>query len=297
MASSDGPVVVGIDGSDSAINAARWAGAVADRYGAPLQIVYALPTLGRNLTLSVAAITAAMMSYQRDCADLYLKAAADAVRSDRPGLAITTASVDEPADEALVAASRGARLIVLGGKPVTPAAALLLGSVSLAVATRAACPMVAFRGDRVAPDDSPVVVGVDDSHAAIAALGAAFEFADRFGADITAVRSLSLTPPAEAGVTIPFLIDWEGLEAAELVSLAETVDIANRTHPSVDAKCFVEAASPAKAVFQHAADAQLIAVGTRGRNAVAGTVLGSTSLNMLHHSSVPVLICRAADQL
>lgn len=145
------PVVVGIDGSDSAIDAARWAGAVADRFGAPLHIVYALPVLGRNLTQTAAAMTAAMMSYQQDCAELYLKAAADAVRSGRPDLTVTTASVNEPADEALIEASREARLVVLGGKSVTPAAALLLGSISLSVATRAACPVVAFRGDRFEP--------------------------------------------------------------------------------------------------------------------------------------------------
>lgn len=77
-----------------------------------------------------------------------------------------------------------------------------------------------------------------------------------------------------AGVTIPFLIDWEGLEAAALVSLAEAVDIENRKHPSVEAKCFVELGSPGQALLEHAADAQLIAVGTRGRNAVAGLCSG-----------------------
>src|SRR5690242_15197245 len=183
MTPSNRPVVVGIDGSDSAIDAARWAGGVADKFDAPLHIVYALPTIGRNLTQTAAAMIAAMVSYQQDCADLYLKAAADAVRSDRAGLAVTTASVNEPADAALVAASRTARLVVLGGRPVKPAVALLLGSVSLAVATRAACPVVAFRGDSVAPGDGPVVVGVDDSPAAATALATAFAFADSFGVD------------------------------------------------------------------------------------------------------------------
>lgn len=295
MTSANKPVVVGIDGSDSAIDAARWAGGVADRLGASLHIVYALPTIGGNLTQTAAAMTAAMMSYQQDCADLYLKAAAGAVRSDRPELTVTTASVDEPAEAALIAASRAAQLVVLGGKSVTPAAALLLGSVSLAVATRAACPVVAFRGDTVTPGDGRVVVGVDDSPAAAVALAAAFAFADSFGATITAVRALSLMPPPAAGVTIPFLIDWDGLEAVELVSLAAAVDVENRKHPSVEAKCFVEPGSPGKALLQHAADAQLVVVGTRGRNAVVGTLLGSTSLNMLHHSPAPVLICRSLE--
>ncbi|MBU8811017.1 universal stress protein [Mycolicibacterium goodii] len=291
MSTSEAPVVVGIDGSDSAVNAARWAGAVAEKLGAPLHILHALPTLGRNLTDTAGAMVAAMMSYQQDCAAIFLKAAADAVTAERPGLAVTTQSVNEPADEALIEASGQARLVVLGGKPVTPTAALLIGSTALAVTTRAACPVVAFRGDRVTPGHGPVLVGVDDSPAAANALEVALELSDKLGAPLRAVRSMSLHVPAEAGVTIPLVIDWEAVEAAELVALTETVDKAAGRYPNVDVKCFVEIASPGKALMQHVADAQLVVVGTRGRNALAGVLLGSTSLNMLHHSPVPVVVC------
>jgi nucleotide-binding universal stress UspA family protein len=292
MSTSNAPVVVGIDGSDSAVNAARWAGAVAEKLGAPLHILHALPTLGRNLTDSAGALLAAMMTYQQDCAEIFLKAAVDSVAAERPGLTVTTASLNQPADGALIEVSGRARLVVLGGKAVTPAAALLVGSTSLSVATHAACPVVAYRGDRPEPGDGPIVVGVDGSPAAEHALAAALELADRLGAPLRAVRSMSLHVPAETGVTIPFVIDWEALEAAELTALTETVDKAARRYPDVDAKCFVEVASPAKALMQHGADAQLVVVGTRGRNALAGVLLGSTSLNMLHHSRVPVMICR-----
>ncbi len=288
--------MVGIDGSDGALDAARWAGAVAQRFGAPLRIVHALPSIGRNLTQTAAAFTAAMMSYQRDMAEAFLKAADEAVRAERPELSVSTVSFNEPADQVLIDASADARLVVLGGKKVTPAAALLLGSTALSVATRAACPVVAFRGDNVAPGEGSVVVGVDDSPAAQAALELGFEFADRFGLGVDAVRSLSLAAPAETGVTIPLLIDWDGVESAELADLTETVDVHNKRHPDVDAKCFIEPDSPGKALLKHVTDAGLVVVGSRGRNALAGVLLGSTSLNLLHHSPVPVMICRAARE-
>ncbi len=288
--------MVGIDGSDGALDAARWAGAVAQRFGAPLRIVHALPSIGRNLTQTAAAFTAAMMSYQRDMAEAFLKAADEAVRAERPELSVSTVSFNEPADQVLIDASADARLVVLGGKKVTPAAALLLGSTALSVATRAACPVVAFRGDNVAPGEGSVVVGVDDSPAAQAALELGFEFADRFGLGVDAVRSLSLAAPAETGVTIPLLIDWDGVESAELADLTETVDVHNKRHPDVDAKCFIEPDSPGKALLKHVSDAGLVVVGSRGRNALAGVLLGSTSLNLLHHSPVPVMICRAARE-
>ncbi|OBG85296.1 universal stress protein [Mycobacterium sp. E802] len=293
MTSSDAPVVVGIDGSDGALAAARWAGALAERFGAPLRIVHALPSLGRNLTQTAAALTAAMMSYQQDMAQTFLKAAEQAVRDEHPALTVSTVSFDEPADQVLIEASRQARLVVLGGKTVTPAAALLLGSTALSVATRAACPVVAFRGDQVAPGEGPVVVGADDSPAAQAALAMAFEFADRFGLTLNAVRSLSLAAPAETGVSIPLLIDWDGVESAELAALTDAVDVHNKRHPGVAAKCFVEPDSPGKALLKHVTDSGLVVVGSRGRNALAGVLLGSTSLNLLHHSPVPVMICRA----
>lgn len=292
---SDAPVVVGIDGSDGALNAARWAGAVAARFGAPLRIVHALPSVGRNLTQTAAAMTAAMMSYQRDMAQAFLKAADEAVRADRPDLAVSTVSFNETADQVLIEASHDARLVVLGGKTVTPAAALLLGSTALSVATRSKCPVVAFRGESLSPGDGPVVVGVDDSPAAQEALKTAFEFADRFGLAVEAVRSLSLAAPAETGVTIPLLIDWDGVESAELAALTETVDVHNKRHPAVDTKCFVEPESPGKALLKHVGDSGLVVVGSRGRNALAGVLLGSTSLNLLHHSPVPVIICRSAQ--
>lgn len=288
--------MVGIDGSDGALDAARWAGAVAQRFGAPLRIVHALPSIGRNLTQTAAAFTAAMMSYQRDMAEAFLKAADEAVRAERPELSVSTVSFNEPADQVLIDASADARLVVLGGKKVTPAAALLLGSTALSVATRAACPVVAFRGDNVAPGEGSVVVGVDDSPAAQAALELGFEFADRFGLGVNAVRSLSLAAPAETGVTIPLLIDWDGVESAELADLTETVDVHNKRHPDVDAKCFIEPDSPGKALLKHVTEAGLVVVGSRGRNALAGVLLGSTSLNLLHHSPVPVMICRAARE-
>lgn len=292
MSTSTAPVVVGIDGSDSAVNAARWAGALAEKLGAPLHILHALPTLGRNLTESAGAMVAAMMTYQQDCAELFLKAAVDSVAAERPGLTITTASLNEPADRALIEAGKQARLVVLGGKAVTPTAALLVGSTSLSVARHAECPVVAYRGEHLEPGDGPIVVGIDDSPAAEHALAAALELADKLGAPLHVVRSMSLLVPAETGVTIPFVIDWEGVEAAELVTLTETVDKAASAYPNVDAKCYVEVASPAKALMKHAGEAQLLVVGTRGRNALAGVLLGSTSLNMLHHSPVPVMICR-----
>lgn len=292
MSENNTAVVVGIDGSDSALQAARWAGAVAEACGAPLHIVHAMPSMGRNLTEAAAAIQAAIMSYQRDSALIFLRAATDAIGRDRPGLTVTTGASETPVDEALIEASRTARLIVLGGKDVVGAAAVLLGSTTLRVATHAVCPVVAFRGDQVAVSDRPIVVGLDSSDAGAGVLATAFEFAKALKVKLVAVRAW--TPRAPAGdVTIPFLIDWDALEDAERVALTSLVDNWRRRYPDVEAESVVETMSPGRALLSHASGAQLVVVGSRGRNALAGLVLGSTSMNLLHHSPVPVMVTRA----
>ena len=217
------PVVVGVDGSPGAINGAQWAAAVAEKYETSLHIVHATPILGPNLSDSAAAIMAAAMSYQRDMAELFLREATTTVAAKHPTLRVTTESTHTPADEALIQLSETARMVVLGSPQVTPAGALFIGSTTLAVATHASCPVVAWRGPHTAPTDGSIVVGVDGSHSSAVALGAAFDFADRFAAKIAAVRSWSMRRPA-AAVTIPFLIDWDALEAVEWTELTEVVD-------------------------------------------------------------------------
>lgn len=292
-----GAVVVGVDGSDGSLNAARWAAAVAAKFDTSLHIVHAMPSVGRNMTDAVAAVRAAMMSYQRDYAEIIIRSAEDAVRSQHPDLDITTLSTDIPVDEVLIQAGKTAHMVVAGGSPVTPAGALFLGSTTLAVATHAACPVVAWRGTHATPTDGPVVVGVDEANNAAGALRAAFEFADRFSLKLSAVRSWSMRRPA-AAVTIPFLVDWDALEAAQWSQLTAEVDNTNKAYSNVDATCFVETTKATAALLRQIAldSAQLVVVGNRGRNALTSTVLGSTALNLLHHSPVPVMVCRSEPQ-
>jgi len=297
MSEETGAIVVGVDGSDGALNAVRWAAAVAARFETSLHIVHAMPSIGRNLTDTVAALRAAVMSYQRDIANIILRSAADAARAQQPNVVVTTESTKTPADEALIHLGRAARMIVVGSSQVTPAGALFVGSTTLAVATHANCPVVAWRGQHTVPTDQPVVVGVDETQSSAVTLEAAFEFADLFAVKLTAVRSWSIPWPASA-VTNPLLMDWDALEAAEWAQLTEVVNRCNQRHPQVYASCFVEPTRPTATLLNQIDfdGAQLVVVGSRGRNALSSAVLGSTALNLLHHSTVPVVVCRSASE-
>jgi len=295
MSESVGPVVVGVDGTDAAIRAARWAAAVADKYAAPLRIVYADDVLAHLSAAAAGALPAAESAKLQRMSQAILQAAEDAVRADFTGLPVTTTQVSGFAREALTEMSRHARLVVLGSDDVSPGTVLLVGSTTLRLATHAPCPVVAWRGDLIATTEQKIVLGVDDAHTSGAAIAAAFEFAERIGVAITAIHAWSMQRPA-GEVTIPYLIDWDEVENDYRRQLCDALSPWIKRYPNVEVTCVVDQHKPSRALLNHADDAQLVVVGSRGRGRLASVVLGSTSLNLLHHSAVPVMICRPSDQ-
>ena len=290
MSDSTRPVVVGVNGTSEAMAAARWAAAVADKFSAPLQIVHGTPDAGHLLTDAAAAILAAAIAEQRESAEAILKSVEEKLRAEFSALPIFTTRYDERAAIVLKELSHHARLIVLGSEEVAPTAALLIGSTTAAVAAHSACPVVAWRGCHGTPTDGSVVLGVDGVQSGAAAFTAAFEFADRLGVGIKAVHAWSEFRPLP-GPTNPYLIDWDALEAIQWQKLLDTLAPWTELYPDVEVTYFVEPDGASKALLQHVEGSQLVVVGNRGRNVLAGTLLGSTSLNMLHHSPVPVMVC------
>lgn len=284
------PVVVGVDGTSAALRAARWAGAVADHLAAPLHIVTAEPYQRYDYSDAAAAVRAAELDEHREAAGAILKSAAEAVRCDHPGLVVTTSSVSEPADEALAAAGSHARLVVLGSDDVTATGALLIGSATLATVAHATCPIVAWRGESTMPTTQPVVVGVDGSTSDGGALGTAFELAARLGAPLRAIHSWTRSAPG-ANLAVPYLFDWNSLEENQWRHLDELIEPWRGRYPRVNVTRICVPGKPSRALVEHAADAQLVVVGSRRRNALTRGLFGSTSLNLLHHSRIPVVLC------
>ena len=93
----------------------------------------------------------------------------------------------------------------------------------------------------------------------------------------------------------PYGVDWDALEALQWQGLLNVLEPWTELYPNVAVTYFVEPEGASKALIRHAADSQLVVVGSRGRNLVTGALLGSTSLNLLHHSAVPVMVCHKAS--
>ena len=214
----------------------------------------------------------------------------DAVTSARlshPTVRTSISIVNAGAALTLIDRSAEAGLIVLGSQGHS-AVTGLLGSVSVAVSAHARCPVVVVRGHAAYTD--PVVVGVDDSPGAQAALGFAFAQAAERGVALQVVRAWS--PPAGAWESGPAVVD--GVIAAEHTSLDELVSRVQDRYPQVKATTDLIVEHPAGALVKASTTAQLLVVGSRGRGALRGMLLGSVSQHVLRHSACTVAVVHEA---
>jgi nucleotide-binding universal stress UspA family protein len=150
--------------------------------------------------------------------------------------------------------------------------------------------------DGLPPEDGPVVVGVDGSELSDAALTFAFETAAAHGVPLVAVHTWQDTHMTGAWAALPGSVDWDWLQAEEEKRHTEHLGAWREKFPQVEVRAVVERARPEHALLAHAAGAQLLVVGSRGRGALAGLGLGSVSQSLLHHSECPVAVARAESR-
>lgn len=192
----------------------------------------------------------------------------------------------------LIQASHRAKLLVLGCRGIGGFEEMLLGSVSAQVAVHASCPTIVVRPLR--PDDlpgGPIVVGVDGS----ASSRAAVEFAvlQAVGTDCE-IEAVHVWHPdysgANDGQELLGIVDQE--TAAEAL-LAECVAGYADKYPDVRIGQIVVRHEAAEEVMVRASErASLVVVGSRGRGAFRGLILGSVSQALLHHGRCPIAVVR-----
>lgn len=287
MTPTIGKVLVGFDGSADAERALAWGIEEASGRHAPLRVVIA-----RGDRLSsyprpdwVAGVTAESVGQAQEI----LKVA---------GLPTELVEVsDGSPSEVLVRASDPSTLVVLGSHGYGRISGPFLGSVSQHVARYAAGPVVVVR-PAINPGSTRIVVGVDGSGGSEDALEFAFERASR--SDVTLFvlygwrSSASLT--MGRGGTVPFgatvSVDVAEEVAAAEPLLAETVAGLSEKYPDVEVYREAIPVPAARALADASQSAAMVVVGSRGRGAFAGLLLGSVSQSVLHHAECPVAIVR-----
>ncbi|MDT7652132.1 MAG: hypothetical protein QOI36_3538, partial [Pseudonocardiales bacterium] len=267
-------VVVGVDGSEPALQAVRWAAAEAARRRIPLRVVTAFAWT-HDRALGHVRLGVSYREIMLDQARRNLAAGAALAEEESPELEVEQQLVVGYPIGVLSAEARRAQLVVIGDRGLGGVTGLLVGSVAVALAARAECPVVVVRGEEPAVDPSlPVVVGVDGSPNSEAALAFAYEAAATHGVPLVAVHTwwdLLVDP------TMAPLLDWDAIETDEREVLAERLAGWGEKYPEVRVHRLVMRDRPAHALVQESSRAQLVVVGSRGRGVVSGLVLGSVS--------------------
>lgn len=281
--------VVGVDGSDEALAAVRWAAADAQRAGATLRIVCAY---------AIASYTAAALDGGLAVLDdNALRAGAervveDAVKSveDLGIEVIGQVEVGDPSS-VLTELSRECDLIVIGSRGGGGFADRLLGSVSSSVPAHARCPVVVIPPHRSGKPFLPVqriVVGTDGSQTASNALKRAVDEAVIWDAELTVVAAVPIATGGGMMGWVPPSMDRQLL----IDEIRESLDTAI-SEAKGDRKVHVARhaldGSAAALLTEFSTAVDLVVVGTRGRGGFAGMLLGSTSQTVLTHSTCPVM--------
>lgn len=152
------PVVVGIDGSDAAVNAAVWAVDEAIRRDAPLRLIHVVNNERHPGTVEIDP------QLEIEYAEGALHAASAAVHAADKTVEIQTAIVRGLPDTALIEASRGASLLCVGSSGIGWVASKVLGSTAAALAVGAHCPVAVIRhrdGTASRHAENWIVVGID----------------------------------------------------------------------------------------------------------------------------------------
>lgn len=289
-----GSVVVGFDGSSSALTAAQWAAAEARSRGRALTLVHALvpPVTPGGLGVGLPPSPELVDAMERQAA-----AELDAVAAQLDAPDLRTHIAIGAASGVLLEASESADLVVVGSRGRGGFTGLLLGSVGAQVAAHGSCPTVVIR-DVPRPGAAGVVVGLDGSPAAMSALDFAFQAASRSGSRLIAVHAwdvpsydLIVVPDGPVPLPLSDVADDEVRLAAE--ALAGFRD----EYPDVTVEERLVRAPAVQALVDASAEASLLVVGTHGRSPALGALLGSVSHGVLHKASIPVAVVPPAPEV
>jgi nucleotide-binding universal stress UspA family protein len=283
--SDEQAIVVGVDGSDNALDAAQWAAGLAEEWTVPLTLLHAAPKLEWHFSTTPAP--------PLDTNSDVLAVAQAAVLSHHPNLAVHTASVKDAVAIALVQASASARLLVLGSGTSEHRA---LGGHVIRLTHRAHCPVAVWRRPvaRRTGKQLPVVVGIDESDDSTRALAAAFDVAGALHAPLSVVHMWEIGAAVGLGYS-QGLMDWkllDVLQSQQRRKMDELVAPFLKSYGNAHVNRVFQDISPAKGLTELSREAQLVVVGSHGRGKLVDSALGSVSQNLMHHAERPVLVVR-----
>ncbi|MCX5205793.1 universal stress protein [Streptomyces sp. NBC_00237] len=282
------PLVVGVDGSESSLQAVDWAADEAARSELSLRLVHASQWENyESASFNYDFAGATRMSV----AERTVSTAATRATLRQADLKVSTAVVPEGAESALLREARDATALVTGSRGLSPFAELLLGSVSLAVAARAPCPVVVVRGTKASRDGvyGKVLVGVNREVTDPASVRFALQQAKARACPLEAVtawRTPAQDPNLLPAAAAQFTRSYEEQAAARLDDALRAAD----EHPGIRVDRSTVEGPAHKVLRDLSTTADLLVLGAHRRHNRLGLQLGPTAHALLHHAHCPVAI-------
>jgi nucleotide-binding universal stress UspA family protein len=283
------PLIVGVDGSDGCLSAVDWAVDEAARHGLPLRLVHAslweryegiTPSVGRD------------RPSEQVMADHIVASAAERAMRRDPDVKVSTDVVPAEAADALLREGDNATAVITGSRGRGELKGLLLGSVGLAVAARARCPVIVVRGDRagLAGTHERILLGVGDPETSAEAARFAFHEAEVRGCALDVVRAWRRPAHEAAGTAAPAEAPDRHHEEPTGARLDELLGALADGHPDVRVRRTTVEGPAGEVLVHRSAAADLVIVGARRRQGRFGLQVGRVAHRLLHHAQCPVAV-------
>ncbi|MGW6980279.1 universal stress protein [Streptomyces sp. NPDC054932] len=272
-------IVVGIDPARDWHLPLAWAADEAHRRRLPLRLVLAVAPQHDTHHVDD---TPGHMALRRAGADR-LEQARNWVHARHPEVDVTGDLLHGFPAPVLGRVAKEARLVVLGSRHLSRTAEFFsAGSIVVPVSAQASCPVVVVgEGEHISRQPPYVVVGLDGSASATAALTFAFDEADLRGA---ALRVVCVWQPA---LFMPN--DEEVALRAQRALLSEATAGLSDKYPDVHVTHEAMTGHPVEELARAAEHALALVVGRRGRGGYTGMRLGSVVHGLLHRAHCPVI--------
>jgi len=277
-------IVVGVDESASARDAAEWAADVAALWAAPLHLVHVVTGAPNDSPIT------RHPSWLNELCASAVRAGADPEGTEVvPGNTVDT----------LAARSEQARMLVLGSYGTGAWSGMLAGSAALRLIERVRCPVVVVRGSapQVPPPRSgPIVVGVDGTPVGQTAVEFAADLADSLGTRLVAVHTWT-DVLVDRGGGLHRIPDGEvALSEQAAARLDAALAPITAEHPRLRVERVVVGDTPLRALVKAAEDARLVVVGHRSARPGSGMALGSTSQALVEFVPCPVAVVKPVGE-
>ncbi|HZC53307.1 MAG TPA: universal stress protein [Mycobacterium sp.] len=291
-----GAILVGVDGSQAALGAVRWAARDAVLRNVPLTLVHVVdaPLPEWFEVAALAGFTQWQEQRARDFIESAITVAEESTRECGP-VQIDSKVFHSATVPTLVGVSKDVAMVVVGYRGHGGVLARsFLGSVSSALVHHAHCPVAVIQDDQPMIGNvarAPVLVGIDGSPASEAATAIAFEEASRRGVGLMALHVW--TDPRVSGSRGVFQDSkWDAQLSEEEATLAERLAGWQERYPGVGILRTIEIGDPARWLIEASERAQLVVVGSHGCGWLSGRLLGSVGASVVNRARVPVIVAR-----